>query len=134
MSESAYNPAEVSLLASGFPLEGFEGDITLGYEDDEEVKTHVGLKGDVDYTENPNNAATIEFTIKNEAVQTINYLEGLRLAKKPFPVVFKDTSKSKLLVSNPLCRHGKKFSTTRGTEGSAVEYIFKLPSATPVAV
>lgn len=134
MSDYSYNPAEVSQLAAGFNIDGVEDEISISYSDDEDVKEHIGLKGDVDYTENPNNAATVEFAVKNEAVQTINFLETLRLSKIPFPYVFKDTSKSKLIISHPLCRIGKKFTTTRGKEGSGVEYSIKIPSAIPAAL
>ncbi len=134
MSEFSYNPKEVSLLVNGFPLDGFKDEITFGFSDEDEVKEHVGLKGDMDYTDNPNNGGTIEFNIKNENVQTINFLEALRATKAPFVAVFRDTSKSKLIISNPLCRLGKKFGTSRGTEGSATDYSIKIPEALPAAI
>jgi len=124
---NTYDPSKVILSVSGFRVSGFKDeDIECGFENEDEVLSNVGIFGEHSFTENLDKLGFIKFTLKETSPANL-VLEGFVLSKLAVPILFKDSSDSKMTVIGDGCRIKNRPTRARGKEEGGVEYIIAIP-------
>lgn len=105
----SYDPKKVRLLINLLDVTGFiDGDkITISPVTKEDVKSFIGVDGDVSFSEVHDDRRMIKFTLKAES-PWIKILETLRKLRTGFPVSVKNTSAGAYIGGSTGCRIAEK--------------------------
>lgn len=122
---ATYDPLNVTLQIGPVTVTGFsDEDIEVAFTDEEDVKQHVGIKGEHSYTENADKSGSITFSLKQDAKPTMQLLEILRLTKSSFPVLLQDISTgNEVKITTVDGRIQNRRNPKRGKETSFEQYI-----------
>jgi len=123
-----YNPKDVRLIINGLDITGFaDGDkIKIEPITKEDMKSFVGVDGDVSFSKVNDNRHTITFTLKEESPSN-KMLDALRKLPTSFPVMIKNTSAGAYIGGSTGCRFAEKPSITFGVENPKREWKIIAP-------
>ena len=130
------DPKNVETIIAGVTIDGYgEDDAELSPVTEEAIDVKKGIRGEESINENPENHGILTLPIWATAKATRQLLDGLRVSKKSFPLVFKDFSEdSSIIQTSPNARIKNRPTHTRGKEASQVTYIIHIPDYNPVAL
>lgn len=92
MNITNYDPMKVSVIVSGLVITGFADSSVVNVARNEDIVTpSVGSQGDVVYSENANQSATITFSLQSTSA-SVTKLRSLALGRQEVSVVISDAS------------------------------------------
>ena len=131
----AYDPNKSSLVVNGFNVSGFsDEDIEIKYNDEDDVKEHVGIKGEHSFTENQDKSGTITFSIKNSATGNLAFLDALQKSRASFPVMFKSWGGVSFTAAADEARIKNRPTKTFGKEETMTGFVIACAELTTASL
>ncbi len=129
MSSELYDPKKVQLIVNGFTITGFaDGDkIKIEPVTKEDIKSVVGVDGDVSMAKVNDDRHTITFTLKEESPSN-KILDALRKLPTSFAVMIKNSSAGKYVGGGTGSRVSEKPGVTFGAESPKREWKILVPN------
>lgn len=130
-----YNPKDVRLIVNGLDITGYaDGDkIKIEPVTKEDMKSFVGVDGDVSFSKVNDDRHSITFTLKEESPSN-KVLDALRKLPTSFAVMVKNTSAGAYIGGATGCRFSEKPSITFGAEDPKREWKILAPEWTGQAM
>jgi len=131
---NTYDPDKTILVLGGINIVGFtEDDIEMEFLEGDAVLDNVGFKGEHSFTESLNKTGFIKFVLKETSPSNL-VMEAFDKARTGFPVLFKDTSDSKLTVISDGARVKNRPNRARGKEEGSVEWMVACPKLVQASI
>ena len=130
-----YDPKKVQLVIAGLTITGFaDGDkIKAEPVTKEDMKSFVGIDGDVVFAKVNDDRYTVTFTLYEESPSN-KVLGAMSKVPTSFPVMIKNTSAGKYLGGGTGSRIMDKPSITFGTDSPKREWKVLVPNYSDVAL
>ncbi len=129
MNITNYDPRKVSLIISGLVITGFaESSVVSVARNEDIVIPSVGSQGDVVYSENANESATVTFSLQSTSA-SLYKLRSLAIGRREVDVVISDASNdgSELLSANR-CRITKVPDSKKEKTAGSVDVTIFAPA------
>jgi len=119
-----YDPKKVTLMFGTYLITGYADGtfIKTAMADADIYKNHVGARGEVSRTKNPNMMGSITFTLKQTSPSNA-ILDLLKESTIPLPVVLTDNSDAKFGATAVNAWINKRPDIERAMEESKVEWV-----------
>lgn len=118
----AYDVKKITVVIDGRYLTGFSSDNKVSAEKAEDSQIeYIGVDGEVDFSNNANNAGTVTVTLKSTS-PSISYLNRLANARKKFPVSVIDLNDNGVNATGTEAFVRKPVLPDKAKEISDVEY------------
>lgn len=121
MAVTTYDFKKVSVVVDGVIITGYmDGDSIAVEKNEDDITTHVGAGGDVTFSEQNDDTATITLTLKQTS-SSLPFLRDLRKSKRIFPTQIVDSNNDTFRCGGNECRILRAPSRNFGNEVTGVE-------------